>query len=203
MKVLEDKIRENGIVLEGNVLKVDSFLNHQIDPQLMQEVGKEFARLFKDSGVTKILTMEVSGIAPAVFAGLSLNVPVVFGKKNKSLTLQDNMYTTNVYSYTKQASNEISVSKDFLSSKDKILLIDDFLANGQAVAGLLSICRSANAQVVGIGIVIEKSFQKGRVWIEKSGIRIESLARIAGLENNEVQFVREHSPSTEEKSNEK
>ncbi|UJF14763.1 xanthine phosphoribosyltransferase [Jeotgalibaca sp. MA1X17-3] len=191
MKVLEDRIRESGIVLDGDVLKVDSFLNHQIDPKLMQEIGNEFARLFKDSGATKILTMEVSGIAPAVFAGLALDLPVLFGKKNKSLTLQDNMYTTTVYSFTKQESNEISVSKDFLNSDDKILLIDDFLANGQAIAGLLSICSSANAPVVGIGIVIEKSFQKGRIWIEETGIRIESLARVASLKNNEVQFVEE------------
>lgn len=191
MKLLEDKIRESGIVLDGGILKVDSFLNHQIDPLLMQAIGNEFARLFEGEGVTKILTMEASGIAPAAFAGLALNVPVVFGRKNKSLTLRDNMFTTSVYSYTKQVSNEISVSKDFLSSRDKVLIIDDFLANGQAVTGLLSICRQANAQVLGVGIVIEKSFQKGRVWLEESGVRIESLARIASLENNEVRFVGE------------
>lgn len=191
MKILEDKIRESGTVLDGGILKVDSFLNHQIDPLLMQAIGNEFARLFKEDGVTKILTMEASGIAPAVFAGLALNVPVVFGRKNKSLTLRDNMFTTSVYSYTKQVSNEISVSKDFLSSRDKVVIIDDFLANGQAVTGLLSICRQANAQVLGVGIVIEKSYQKGRVWLEESGVRIESLARIASLENNEVRFVGE------------
>lgn len=191
MKLLEDKIRESGIVLDGGILKVDSFLNHQIDPLLMQAIGNEFARLFEGEGVTKILTMEASGIAPAAFAGLALNVPVVFGRKNKSLTLRDNMFTTSVYSYTKQVSNEISVSKDFLSSRDKVLIIDDFLANGQAVTGLLSICRQANTQVLGVGIVIEKSFQKGRVWLEESGVRIESLARIASLENNEVRFVGE------------
>lgn len=191
MKILEDKIREIGTVLDGDILKVDSFLNHQIDPLLMQAVGNEFARLFADEGITRILTMEASGIAPAVFAGLALNVPVVFGRKNKSLTLRDNMYTTSVYSYTKQTSNEISVSKDFLTSKDKVLIIDDFLANGQAVTGLLSICRQANAQVMGIGIVIEKSFQKGRIWLEETGIRIESLARVAKLEDGQVYFVGE------------
>ncbi len=191
MKLLEDKIRKDGLILEGNVLKVDSFLNHQIDPLLMQALGNEFAKLFADAGITKILTVESSGIAPAVFAGLALNVPVVFGRKNKSLTLQDNMYTTSVYSYTKEESNEISISKDFLNSDDKILLIDDFLANGQAAAGLLSICRNAGAEVCGIGIVIEKSFQKGRKWIEESGIRIESLARIASLEDGKVVFVGE------------
>ena len=198
MKLLEDKIREDGIVLDGGVLKVDSFLNHQVNPAFMQELGNEFARLFADSGVTKILTVEASGIAPSVFAGLALDVPVIFGRKNKSLTLQDNMYTTSVYSYTKQVSNEISISKDFIAEDDKILIIDDFLANGQAVAGLLSICRSADVEVVGIGIVIEKSFQKGRRWIEETGIRIESLARIASLENETVTFVGEETEQDHE-----
>lgn len=198
MKLLEDKIRDDGIVLDGGVLKVDSFLNHQVNPAFMQELGNEFARLFADSGVTKILTVEASGIAPSVFAGLALDVPVIFGRKNKSLTLQDNMYTTSVYSYTKQVSNEISISKDFIAEDDKILIIDDFLANGQAVAGLLSICRSADVDVVGIGIVIEKSFQKGRRWIEETGIRIESLARIASLENETVTFVGEETEQDHE-----
>lgn len=198
MKLLEDKIREDGIVLDGGVLKVDSFLNHQVNPAFMQELGNEFARLFADSGVTKILTVEASGIAPSIFAGLALGVPVIFGRKNKSLTLQDNMYTTSVYSYTKQVSNEISISKDFIAEDDKVLIIDDFLANGQAVAGLLSICRSADVEVVGIGIVIEKSFQKGRHWIEETGIRIESLARIASLENETVTFVGEETEQDHE-----
>lgn len=191
MKLLEDVIREKGTILEGGVLKVDSFLNHQIDPDLMKALGDEFAQYFKDYGITKILTVETSGIAPAVFAGLKLGVPVVFGRKNKSLTLQDNMYTTSVYSYTKQVSNEISISKDYLDSNDRVLLIDDFLANGQAIAGLLSICKSAGASVVGIGIVIEKSFQKGRRFVEESGIPILSLARISSLDTEGITFVDE------------
>lgn len=191
MKLLEDVIREKGKVLEGGVLKVDSFLNHQIDPALMKALGDEFAGAFKDQGITKILTVETSGIAPSIFAGLALGVPVVFGRKNKSLTLQDNMYTTSVYSYTKQVTNEISISKDFLNENDHVLIIDDFLANGQAVAGLLSICKNAGASVAGIGIVIEKSFQKGRRLVEESGIPILSLARIASLDNNQVTFVDE------------
>lgn len=191
MKLLEDVIREKGTILEGGVLKVDSFLNHQIDPDLMKALGDEFAQYFKDYGITKILTVETSGIAPAVFAGLELGVPVVFGRKNKSLTLQDNMYTTSVYSYTKQVSNEISISKDYLDSDDRVLLIDDFLANGQAIAGLLSICKSAGASVVGIGIVIEKSFQKGRRFVEESGIPILSLARISSLDTEGITFVDE------------
>lgn len=191
MKLLEDVIREKGTILEGGVLKVDSFLNHQINPDLMKALGDEFAQYFKDYGITKILTVETSGIAPAVFAGLELGVPVVFGRKNKSLTLQDNMYTTSVYSYTKQVSNEISISKDYLDSNDRVLLIDDFLANGQAIAGLLSICKSAGASVVGIGIVIEKSFQKGRRFVEESGIPILSLARISSLDTEGITFVDE------------
>ncbi|APZ48764.1 xanthine phosphoribosyltransferase [Jeotgalibaca sp. PTS2502] len=198
MELLEQEIRENGQVLEGGVLKVDNFLNHQINPKLMKALGDEFAQLFKDAGVNKILTVETSGIAPAVFAGLELDVPVVFGRKNKSLTLQDNMYTTSVYSYTKQISNEISISKDYLTASDRVLIIDDFLANGQAVAGLLSICKSAGADVVGIGIVIEKSFQKGRRWVEETGIRIESLARVASLDNNQVVFVGEEGTESNE-----
>ncbi|QII82923.1 xanthine phosphoribosyltransferase [Jeotgalibaca arthritidis] len=198
MELLEREIRENGQVLEGGVLKVDNFLNHQINPKLMKALGDEFAQLFKDAGVNKILTVETSGIAPAVFAGLELDVPVVFGRKNKSLTLQDNMYTTSVYSYTKQISNEISISKDYLTASDRVLIIDDFLANGQAVAGLLSICKSAGADVVGIGIVIEKSFQKGRRWVEETGIRIESLARVASLDNNQVVFVGEEGTESNE-----
>lgn len=191
MKLLEDAIREKGTILEGNVLKVDNFLNHQIDPALMKALGDEFAREFADKGITKILTVETSGIAPAVFAGLELGVPVVFGRKNKSLTLQDNMFTTSVYSYTKQTSSDISISKDFLSPTDHVLLIDDFLANGQAISGLLSICKSAGASVAGIGIVIEKSFQKGRRIVEETGIPILSLARIKRLDENGLVFIDE------------
>ncbi|GAY73236.1 xanthine phosphoribosyltransferase [Lentilactobacillus kosonis] len=189
MKLLEDKIREDGTVLPGNVLKVDNFLNHQVDTKLMDEVGKEFARLFKDEGVTKVVTVESSGIAPALMAALHLDVPMIFARKHKSLTLTDNLYTASVYSYTKRVSNDISVDKRFLDPNDKILIIDDFLANGQAVSGLLEIAKVANVEVAGIGIVIEKSFQKGREMIEEAGVRLESLARIASLDNETVEFV--------------
>lgn len=191
MKLLEDRIREDGKVLAGNVLKVDNFLNHQVDPVLMDEMGKEFARLFKDAGVTKVVTVESSGIAPALMAALHLDVPMIFARKHKSLTLTDNLYTATVYSYTKQVNNDISIDKRFLNSDDKILIIDDFLANGQAVQGLLEIAKVANVDVAGIGIVIEKSFQKGREMIEETGIRVESLARIAAFEDGEVKFVPE------------
>lgn len=189
MKNLENRILEDGIVLENDILDVDSFLNHQIDPVLMQDIGKEFARLFRDEDITKVLTVESSGIAPAVFTGLYLEVPVVFAKKNKSVTLRDNVYVTDVYSYTKETTTEMSASKLFLSNKDNVLIIDDFLANGQAVSGLLALCRQAGASVAGVGIVIEKSFQKGRILLEGSGIRLESLARIEKMDPDSISFI--------------
>lgn len=189
MKLLEERILKDGVVLGDNVLKVDNFLNHQIDPVLMQAIGNEFAELFKGRGINKIITIESSGIAPAVFAGLAMGVPVVFARKHKSLTLVDNMYSASVYSFTKNVTNEIAVSKSFLDSSDNVLLIDDFLANGQAAIGLLEICEKAGAKVSGMGIVIEKSFQKGRQIVEESGIEIVSLARIAAFEDGVVKFV--------------
>ncbi|AOA01290.1 xanthine phosphoribosyltransferase [Carnobacterium maltaromaticum] len=189
MKLLEERILKDGVVLGDNVLKVDNFLNHQIDPVLMQAIGNEFAELFKGRGINKIITIESSGIAPAVFAGLAMGVPVIFARKHKSLTLVDNMYSASVYSFTKNVTNEIAVSKSFLDSSDNVLLIDDFLANGQAAIGLLEICEKAGAKVSGMGIVIEKSFQKGRQIVEESGIEIASLARIAAFEDGIVKFV--------------
>lgn len=191
MQLLENYIREKGTVLEGNVLKVDSFLNHQIDPELMDKMGEAFAERFREAGITKIVTIESSGIAPAVFAGLKLGVPVIFARKKKSVTLTDNLYTSTVYSYTKKESNEIAVSKAFLEADDRLLLIDDFLANGQAIIGLLEIAEISGAEVVGIGIVIEKSFQQGRTLVEKTGVPIYSLARIASLSDKGIEFVRE------------
>lgn len=189
MRELEEKIRRDGQVLDGNVLKVDNFLNHQIDPQLMYAIGQEFQRLFADQPITKILTVESSGITPAVMAGLMLKVPVVFARKHKSLTLKNDLYTATVYSYTKKVSNEISISQKFLSADDRVLIIDDFLANGQAVEGLIDIINAAHAQLEGVGIVIEKTFQKGRQLLDARGIRTESLARIKAFENGQVVFV--------------
>ena len=191
MKLLEDRIRQDGVVLPGNVLKVNQFLNHQIDPQLMYEIGQEFARLFKERPVTKILTVEASGIAPAIMAGLVMNVPVLFARKKKPSTLDDMTYTAEVYSYTKKVTNTISVDSKFLSENDHVLIIDDFLANGQAVKGMLEICRQADVKVEGVGIVVEKSFQEGADWIKGQGIRMESLARISSFENDAVHFVGE------------
>ncbi|MCY8474310.1 MULTISPECIES: xanthine phosphoribosyltransferase [Bacillus] len=191
MEALKRKIEEEGVVLSDQVLKVDAFLNHQIDPLLMKKIGDEFAARFEKDGVTKIVTIESSGIAPAVMAGLQMGVPVVFARKHKSLTLTDNLLTSSVYSFTKQTESQIAVSGNHLSDQDRVLIIDDFLANGQAALGLVSIVQQAGASVAGLGIVIEKSFQPGREELVKLGYRVESLARIESLEKGKVSFVQE------------
>ncbi|GIN23331.1 xanthine phosphoribosyltransferase [Siminovitchia fordii] len=191
MKALQDKIVTEGKVLSDTVLKVDSFLNHQIDPNLMKEIGEEFAVRFQEAGVTKIITIESSGIAPATMAGLFMNVPVVFARKRKSLTLSENLYTAQVHSFTKKETNEISISGDFIQQDDVVLIIDDFLANGQAVLGLLDMIEQAGARLAGVGIVIEKGFQSGGQLIRDRGIRVESLANVASLQNGKVEFVEE------------
>ncbi|MFW1753077.1 xanthine phosphoribosyltransferase [Acinetobacter wanghuae] len=191
MHALEQKILAEGIVLSEEVLKVDSFLNHQIDPVMMQQIGQEFARLFKDAGITKIITIEASGIAPAVMAGLELGVPVIFARKYQSLTLKDDLYRSKVFSFTKQTESTIAISKKHINATDKVLVIDDFLANGQAALGLADLIHQADASVVGIGIVIEKSFQPGRDILLEKGYRVESLARVKSLGNGTVEFVRD------------
>ena len=191
MHALEQKILAEGIVLSEAVLKVDSFLNHQIDPVMMQQIGQEFARLFKDAGITKIITIEASGIAPAVMAGLELGVPVIFARKYQSLTLKDDLYRSKVFSFTKQTESTIAISNKHISASDKVLVIHDFLANGQAALGLADLIHQANAEVVGIGIVIEKSFQPGRELLLEKGYRVESLARVKSLANGTVEFVRD------------
>ena len=191
MYALEQKILNEGIVLSDQVLKVDSFLNHQIDPVLMQLIGKEFAARFKDAGITKIITIEASGIAPAIMAGLELGVPVIFARKYQSLTLKDDLYRSKVFSFTKQTESTIAISNKHLSSTDKALVIDDFLANGQAALGLIDLIHQANAEVVGVGIVIEKSFQPGRDVLLEKGYRVESLARVKSLADGKVSFITE------------
>lgn len=186
MKELEEKIRQFGTVLPGNVLKVDAFLNHQVDPVLMQHIGQEFAARFKDAKITKVWTVESSGIAPAVMTGLALGVPVIFARKHKSLTLNSGMYTADVYSYTKKTTNQISISKRYVDKTDRVLLIDDFLANGQAVEGMLQIADQAGVEVVGAGIVIEKSFQPGSAELAAKGVRVESLAKVSSLADGQV-----------------
>jgi len=191
MKLLQDKIMQEGKVLSSSVLKVDSFLNHQIDPMLMKEIGHEFANRFSDQVITKILTIESSGIAPSVMLGLEIGAPVVFARKRKSLTLSDNLYSSKVHSFTKNETNEVSVSRNFLSEDDNILIVDDFLANGEAVKGLLDIAAQAGANVVGVGIVIEKGFQDGGKLLREQGVRVESLAIVDSLEDGKVTFATE------------
>ena len=191
MYALEQKILSEGIVLSDEVLKVDAFLNHQIDPVMMQLIGKEFAARFKDAGITKIITIEASGIAPAIMAGLELGVPVIFARKYQSLTLKDDLYRSKVFSFTKQTEITIAISNKHISSADKALVIDDFLANGQAALGLIDLIHQAKAEVVGVGIVIEKSFQPGRDILLEKGYRVESLARVKSLANGTVEFVRD------------
>ncbi|AXX64926.1 MAG: xanthine phosphoribosyltransferase [Lactobacillus sp.] len=191
MKELEARIKRDGRVLGEDVLKVDSFLNHQVDPVLMHKMGQEFYEYFQDKPITKVLTVESSGIAPAVMTGLAFEVPVVFARKHKSITMNNDMYVADVYSFTKKTTNKISISKNFLSKEDHVLIIDDFLANGQAVSGLTNIIQQADATLEGIGIVIEKTFQKGRQLIDHQNIPILSLARIKAFKNGQVVFEEE------------
>ncbi|WP_010530238.1 xanthine phosphoribosyltransferase [Lentibacillus jeotgali] len=188
MESLKQKILTEGKVLSDSVIKVDAFLNHQVDPGFMQLVGDEFASKFALTGVNKIITLESSGITPAVMTGLGLGVPVVFARKRKSLTLNHHLYSAEVYSYTKKESNEISVSKDYIDSDDVVLIIDDILANGQAALGMIDLVEQTGAALEGIGIVIEKGFQEGGELLRRRGIRVESLATIASLKNGQVTF---------------
>lgn len=182
MKLLEERIRKDGVVKEGDILKVDSFLNHQMDIELFNAMGEEFRRLFRDKPVTKILTIEASGIGIAAIAAQHFHVPVVFAKKAQSVNLDGEMYTTKIESFTHKRTYDVIVSKKFLSSEDHILVIDDFLANGCAVNGLIDLILSAGATVEGVGIAIEKGFQTGGKLLRDKGIRVESLAIIDGMD---------------------
>lgn len=190
MEILEERIRKDGVVKEGNVLKVDSFLNHQMDVQLFHEMGLEWKELFKDKPINKILTIEASGIGIACVAAECFNVPVVFAKKAASINLDGEMYTSKVESFTKKRVFDIIVSKKFLSPDDHILIIDDFLANGCAVMGLIDLINAAGATVEGVGIAIEKGFQQGGRMIREKGIQLESLAIVEGMnaETGEIIF---------------
>ena len=182
MNFLEERIVRDGIVKEGNVLKVDSFLNHQMDVSLLDEIGKEFYQRFKELGITKILTIEASGIAIAYAAARYFNVPFVFAKKSKSINIDGDVYCAEVESFTHKCTNRVIVSKKFLEKGDKILIIDDFLANGCALQGLIAIAESAGAEVMGIGIAIEKGFQGGGDKIRSLGYRLESLAIVESMD---------------------
>ena len=182
MNFLEERIIRDGTVKQGNVLKVDNFLNHQMDVKLLDEIGAEFHRRFSDAGVTKILTIEASGIAIAAFAAKYFDVPFVFAKKAKSVNIDGDMYTAEVESFTHKNRNQVIVSKKFLCEDDCVLIIDDFLANGCALQGLISIAEEAGATVEGIGIVIEKGFQYGGRSIRNLGYRLESLAIVESMD---------------------
>ena len=188
MKTLEERILKDGYVLGENILKVDSFLTHQVDLNLMKEIGKVFADKFKDAGITKVVTIEASGIAPALYTADALGVPMIFAKKSKNITLTEGILTAEVYSFTKQVSNTVSIASKYLSQQDKVLIVDDFLANGQAAKGIVEIVEQAGAKVEAIGIVIEKSFQDGRGHLEKTGIPVFSLERLERFENGQVVF---------------
>lgn len=190
MKLLEERIRRDGTVKAGNVLKVDSFLNHQMDIDLFNEMGKEWARLFADRPVTKILTVEASGIGIACVAAQHFHVPVVFAKKTQSLNIDGEVYTTKIESFTHKRVYDVIVSKKFLNPEDHVLIIDDFLANGCALEGLIEIVQKAGATVEGIGIAVEKGFQKGGDLIRSKGVRLESLAIVESMdaETGEITF---------------
>ena len=181
MKLLEDRIRKDGRILPGDVLKVDSFLNHQIDVALIAECGKEWYRLFKDEGITKILTIEASGIGIACVVAQFFGVPVVFAKKSKSSNIGNDFYSTKVTSYTHGQTYDVIVSKKYISKEDKVLIIDDFLANGSALKALITIAESAGATVAGAGVAIEKVYQNGGNEIRSRGYRIEALAKVASM----------------------
>lgn len=188
MKLLEQRIRYEGEVRPGGILKVDSFLNHQIDPQLIYEMAKEFKRLFADCGVNKILTIEASGIAIAVMAGLVFRCPVVFAKKSKTKNISDRVWSTEVASFTHGNTNTVLVSKEYLLPGDRVLIVDDFLATGAALIGLKNLCEQAGATVVGAGIAIEKVFQGGGDALREQGLRVESMAKIAEMTDSSLRF---------------
>jgi len=187
MKLLKERILKEGKVINNSILKVDSFLNHQIDPILMYEIGKEIYTRFKDYHITKLLTIEASGIACAVFAGYHFKLPVVFAKKQSPSTIaKDNIVSSKVFSFTKNREYEIVVAKDFIKANDRVLIIDDFLAHGNALRGLYEIVKLQDADVVGAAIVVEKSFQLGREKLMDLNIEIQSLSKIISLENNTI-----------------
>lgn len=190
MEELKQRILQDGLVIDNRILKIDNFLNQQIDTALINHVGQEFARRFKDVHIDRIITIESSGIAVAYAASLALNnLPIVFARKKKSLLTKGEQYTAKIYSYTKKEEYPATISKAYLHAGESVLIIDDFLASGAAAVGLTDIVAQAGCTVAGIGIVVEKTFQSGRKTLEDAGFRVESLARIARFENNKPVFV--------------
>lgn len=191
MELLKEVIRREGRALNENVLKVDGFINHQVDAELMEKIGEEFAKHFKDKEITKVVTIESSGIAPALMTALKLNKKMIIMKKRTSKILNEELYQTPVTSFTKGEEYTLTMSKNFIKEGDKVLIIDDFLANGEAASGAIRILKEAKAEIVGVGILIEKSFQPGRKRLEDQGINILSLVRIKSLSEGKIEFIGE------------
>ena len=189
MKLLEDKIRSEGKIIGGRIIKVDGFLNHRLDVAFIDRISEEFYNRFKDCGVNKILTIESSGIAIAVLTARYFGAPVVFAKKHKSDNISDDFFFAQVTSFTHNNTYKAIISKEYLSSEDRVLIIDDFLAQGEALKGMISMCSQAGAEVIGAGIAVEKAFQPGGELIRSMGVRVESLARIKTMSENDVVFV--------------
>ena len=188
MELLEQRILTDGKVLPGGILKVDGFLNHQIDPQLLYEMALEFKRLYDGTGINKILTIEASGIAMAAMTGYVFSCPLVFAKKSKTKNISNNVYSVEVASFTHGNTNTVVVSKAYLSAKDRVLIVDDFLATGAALVGLKALVEQAGGVVVGAGIAVEKVFQGGGDMLRSQGLRVESLAKIASMDDHELKF---------------
>ncbi|MCC6300650.1 MAG: xanthine phosphoribosyltransferase [Anaerolineales bacterium] len=188
MKELEDRILRDGKNLGGGILKVDSFVNHQVDPLLMDACGREFARLFASVHATKALTAEISGIAPALTTAIHLGIPLVYARKNKPVTMPDQVFLTLAPSHTKGRTVELIVSPEYLANNERVLIIDDFLASGQTILGLVRLAEASGSKVVGIGALIEKSFEGGRAALEALGVPVESLACIVSMEGGEIKF---------------
>ena len=191
MESLRQRILDEGQNLGNGILKVDGFVNHQVDPVLMNEAGKEFAKIFKDINPTKILTAEISGIAPAVSTGLHMQLPVVYARKHKPITMPDQVLLTLSPSHTKGRMVELIVSPEYLGHKERVLIIDDFLATGMTILGLVKLTEIAGAKIVGVGALIEKTFEEGRKRLEEKGILVQSLVRIKSMEGQKITFIEE------------
>lgn len=191
MKELRERIRREGLNLGNGILKVDGFINHQVDPKLMDACGRELARRFAGIGATKVLTAEISGIAPALTTGLHLDLPVVYARKHKPITMPDQVFLTLTPSHTKGRTVELIISPEYLTVKEKVLIIDDFLASGATILGLVRLAQTAGAKVVGIGTLIEKTFEGGREALSHLGIPVEALARIRSMEDSQILFENE------------
>jgi len=189
MKVLQERIRQEGLILSDTVLKVDSFLNHQVDTELALQIGQEFKKLFGHQPITKVITIEASGIQFAMATAIALGVPFIYAKKKKAVTLSEAVYSAPVHSFTRQEDYLVSVSQKYIGPDDRVLIVDDFLATGAALVGLVDIVKEAGAELLGVGCVIEKSFQEGRSLLEKRGIEVHALARIASMSPGEIHFI--------------